>query len=101
MRIADRIRTGTWRDDLRRLETRWRDATTPTVAQSADAATKKYQAGIVPLRQTREDLNYSDEQIRLMEEEDARNKTLTPSPPDSPPVPAEPPPVMPEEMQPQ
>lgn len=72
MRIADRIRTGVWRDELRRLESQWRDASTPTEAQSADAAVKKYQAGITPLRQTREDLRYTPEQIRLMEEEDER-----------------------------
>lgn len=72
MRIADRIKTGKWRPELRRLEALWRDASTPTVAQTADAAAKKYQAGIVPLRQTREDLQYTPEQIRLMEEEDER-----------------------------
>ena len=33
---------------------------------------KKYGEGIVPLRQTREDLGYTPEQIRLMEEEDER-----------------------------
>lgn len=72
MRIADRVHTGQWRPELRRLETLWRDASTPTIAQSADAAVKKHQAGIVPLRQTREDLQYTGEQITLMEEEDAR-----------------------------
>jgi hypothetical protein len=70
MRIADRIRTGAWRPELRRLEAMWRDASTPTVSQAADAATKKYQAGIVPKRQTREDLRYNAEQIALMEQED-------------------------------
>jgi hypothetical protein len=71
MRIADRIQTGLWRPELRRLETLWSDASTPTVAQAADAAVKKYQTGIVPLRQTRVDLRYSTEVIALMEEEDA------------------------------
>jgi len=72
MRIADRIWTGEWRSELRRLETQWRDASTPTVAQTADASVKKFQAQIVPLRQTREDLQYSAEQIALMEAEDAK-----------------------------
>lgn len=72
MRIADRIWTGMSRPELRRLETQWRDASTPTVAQTADAAVKKYQTGIVPLRQTREDLQYSAEQITLMEAEDKK-----------------------------
>jgi len=94
MRIADRIKTGVWRPELRRLEALWRDASTPTVAQSADAAVKKHQAGIVPLRQTREDLNYSSEQIRLMEEEDqkaadAENAAVF-GPPKPNPVPAAP-----------
>lgn len=70
MRIADRIYTGQWRPELRRLECRWRDASTPTVAQTADAAVKLNQQGIVPLRQTREDIGYSLEQIALMEQED-------------------------------
>lgn len=72
MRIADRIRTGVWRPELRRLESQWTDASTPTVAQSADAAVKKHQTGIVPLRQTREDLGYTSEQIKLMEDEDQK-----------------------------
>lgn len=55
-----------------RMETIWRDASTPTIAQSADAAVKKKAAGIVPLRQTRQDLGYSDTQIELMEAEDAK-----------------------------
>lgn len=72
MRIADRIRTNEWRDELLRLESVWRDASTPTIAQSADAAQKLHDSGIVPLRQTRERLNFTPEQIRLMEEEDEK-----------------------------
>jgi hypothetical protein len=65
-----RIRDGAWDPRSRSLETIWRDASTPTVAQSADAAVKKFQAGIVPLRQTREDLGYTQAQIERMEEQD-------------------------------
>ncbi|MFF9279521.1 phage portal protein [Streptomyces griseosporeus] len=72
MRLVLRIRDGEWSDEARALETIWRDASTPTVAQAADAAVKKKQAGIVPLRQTREDLGYSQAQIARMEEEDER-----------------------------
>jgi hypothetical protein len=54
----------------RRLETIWRDASTPTIAQTADAAVKKYTAGITTLRQTREDLQYTDAQIDRMEADD-------------------------------
>ncbi|MFZ4206767.1 phage portal protein [Streptomyces griseoincarnatus] len=70
MRLVLRVRDGEWSDDARALETIWRDASTPTVAQAADAAVKKHQAKIVPLRQTREDLGYSQAQIARMEEED-------------------------------
>lgn len=78
MRIVRRIQSGEWDPDLRRLETVWRDASTPTVAQSADAAVKKFQARIVPLRQTREDLRYTDVQIERMEAEDAKAAEMDP-----------------------
>ncbi|MFB6977697.1 phage portal protein [Streptomyces scopuliridis] len=65
-----RVRDGVWNPSARALETIWRDASTPTVAQVADAAVKKYQAKIVPLRQTREDLGYTQAQIARMEEQD-------------------------------
>lgn len=70
MRLVIRLRDGEWDDDARSLETLWRDAATPTVAQAADAAVKKFTAKIVPLRQTREDLRYSQAQIARMEEQD-------------------------------
>jgi hypothetical protein len=77
MRLVRRFQDGGGTEDpkLRRLETRWRSATTPTVAQKADAAVKLYSttpAPIVPLRQTRQDLGYSDTEISLMEAEDRR-----------------------------
>ncbi|NXY93512.1 phage portal protein [Streptomyces sp. BR123] len=62
-----RLRDGVWNDEARSLETIWRDASTPTVAQVADAAVKKFVAKIVPLRQTREDLGYTQAQIVRME----------------------------------
>lgn len=70
MRLALRIRDGVWDPRVLALETIWRDASTPTVAQVADAAVKKHVAKIVPLRQTREDLGYTQAQIKRMEEED-------------------------------
>ncbi|PSK96689.1 SPP1 Gp6-like portal protein [Haloactinopolyspora alba] len=73
-RLIRKMQTGEELDPrYERLETVWRDASTPTVAQSADAAVKKYQTKprpVVPLRQTREDLGYTDAQIRRMEAED-------------------------------
>jgi hypothetical protein len=76
MRLAMRIATRAWDPELRRLETAWRDPATPTVAQVADAATKTYQAGIVPLRFTRLRLGYRDAEIQQMEEMDAQDATL-------------------------
>lgn len=70
MRLARMIATGSDDPKMRRMETIWRNAATPTVAQKADAAVKLYNAGIVPLRQTREDMGYNDAQIKLMEKED-------------------------------
>lgn len=61
-----------------RLETIWRDASTPTVAEMADAAVKKYQGKIVPLRQTREDLQYTEAQISRMEAEDKATAAQNP-----------------------
>jgi Phage portal protein, SPP1 Gp6-like len=62
------------------LETVWRDASTPTVAQAADAAVKLFSTPtpIVPLRQTRESLGYSQTQITRMEQEDEKVARLDP-----------------------
>lgn len=68
MGLALRISTGAEKSP--QLETIWRDASTPTVAQVADAAVKKYQAKIATLRQTREDCGYTPGQIRRMEADD-------------------------------
>lgn len=76
MRLVRRFQEGDWDPALRRLETIWRDASTPTVAQAADAAVKLYSAGIVPLRQTRQDLGYTDGQIELMETADDQAASL-------------------------
>ncbi|TBL44253.1 phage portal protein [Verrucosispora sp. SN26_14.1] len=71
MAIALRIRDGAgWDKRARRMKVVWRDASTPTVAQAADASVKKRQQGITTLRQARIDLGYSPEEIRRMEEED-------------------------------
>lgn len=61
-----------------RLETVWRDASTPTVAESADAATKKFSLGITTLRQTREDLQYTEAQIERMEADDEKKAASDP-----------------------
>lgn len=78
MRKVLRVRDGEWSDDARSLETIWRDASTPTVAQSADAAVKLFTAKIVPLRPTRVRLGFSQAEIARMEEldEQAAQDTL-------------------------
>ncbi|MGI5161401.1 phage portal protein [Microbispora sp. CA-102843] len=72
-RLVLLVRDGDVPPDALSLETLWRDASTPTVAQKADAAVKLNAAKIVPLRQTREDLGYTQAQILRMEEEDAKS----------------------------
>lgn len=73
MRIAMRLETGAWDPDLKRLMTDWRDPSTPTEAQVADAVVKTYQAGIIPLKYARRKLRYSDPEISQMEEMDAQD----------------------------
>jgi hypothetical protein len=69
-RLVKRFQTGDWDPKLKLLEARWRDPSTPTVAQKADAAVKLYTTTpepIVDLRQTRETIGLTDAQIKRME----------------------------------
>ncbi|HET7386858.1 MAG TPA: phage portal protein [Nocardioidaceae bacterium] len=54
------------------IETDWVDPQFRTEAEKADAAVKKYGAGITTLRQVREDLGYTPAQIARMEAEDEK-----------------------------
>lgn len=72
MRLALLISDGSLPDRIDSLETVWRDAATPTIAQKADAVVKLRQAGLVSLRQARQDLGYTAEEITVMETDDAR-----------------------------
>lgn len=74
-RLVLRFQSGKWDDEARGLETVWRDPSTPTIAQTADAVVKKVQAGIIPIEQAREDLGYSSEQRKRMLEMDDRAKS--------------------------
>lgn len=85
MRLVRRFQDPASADDpaLHRMETMWRNAATPTIAQAADRAIKLYaapagQMPIVPLRQTREDLGYTDVQIERMESEDEKARQQDP-----------------------
>lgn len=79
-RLIKRFQEGDWDPRYRRLETIWRDSATPTVAQKADAAVKLYNLSrpLVPRRQTREDLGYTDAQIARMETEDKKEAEQDP-----------------------
>lgn len=72
MRLALLIADGSLPEGATSLETVWRDASTPTIAQKADAVAKLRAANLISLRQAREDLGYTAEQIALMEADDTR-----------------------------
>lgn len=74
-RLVLRIKTGKWDPAALKLETVWRDPSTPTIAQKADAVTKLVQTGVLPIEQAREDLGYTQEQRDRMLEMDARAKS--------------------------
>lgn len=72
--LVRRFQEGEWDPRAKRIETIWRDASTPTRAQAADAAVKLFTTQpepIVTKRQVREDLGYTPGQIRRMEAEDS------------------------------
>ncbi|MGK4583474.1 phage portal protein [Kitasatospora sp. HPMI-4] len=71
MRLALRIRDGVWDPRAASLETLWRDPSTPTFAQKADAVVKLHSAGILPTEQAREDLGYTAVQRERMRQMDA------------------------------
>lgn len=68
LRLAVAIRDGRFDPRLNRLETIWKDPESRTVAQSADAALKLVQGGLVPIEQALEDLGYSPSQIERMKQ---------------------------------
>ena len=69
MRIATLVMTGDYDPELRRLETVWRDPSTPTYAAKADAAAKLYGngAGVIPKKRAWKDMGYSIEEIAEMD----------------------------------
>jgi hypothetical protein len=72
--MVKRFQDGDWDPKYRQLETIWRDASTPTVAQKSDATVKTHAERIITTRQAREDLGYTQGQIERMEaEQDAED----------------------------
>lgn len=69
MRLASRAAGGS--TPTERLETIWRNPEFRTEGEITDAAVKKLGARIASLRQAREDVGYSQTQIRALERDDA------------------------------
>lgn len=70
-RLVLQVRDGMVPDAAHRMETMWADAATPTFAAKADSVVKLYAADrLVPRRQARKTLGYTDQQIKDMEVED-------------------------------
>jgi len=75
MRLVRRIQEGEWNPDLALMETMWRDPSTPTRAQTADAVVKlaSTEVGglpILPLEMAREEIGWSAtkrERARLLD----------------------------------
>lgn len=61
------------------LETIWTDPQYRTEGERTDAAVKRLQSGISSLRQAREDVGYTQTQIRQLEADDATEGALNPA----------------------
>ena len=59
---------GRYTDDATRMETIWRDAGTPTVAQVTDAIVKRHQSGLIDWETAQERMGESPEAIAVMKE---------------------------------
>lgn len=70
MRLGMLVIDGDIPRDAYKLETVWRDPSTPTFAAKADGTVKLHQQGIVPTEQARIDLGYSDIQRKEMQKMD-------------------------------
>lgn len=58
-RLINRFQSGDWDPKFKQLEMLWRDASTPTIAQKADAVVKLHADGILPTEAAWEDMGYS------------------------------------------
>ena len=66
MRLAMQVRDGAVPANAARLETIWRDAATPTLAQTADAVVKLHAEGLLPDEMAWEMMQFSQTQIARM-----------------------------------
>ena len=78
MRIAYKVIKGEVPSEMFRLESVWRDPSTPTYASKADAAAKLYAngAGVIPKERARLDLGYSITEREEMRAWDAEENPL-------------------------
>jgi hypothetical protein len=75
MRVAHKVMNGSVPSDMYRMETVWRDPSTPTYAAKADAAVKLFGngMGVIPKERARIDMGYSiteREEMRAWDKED-------------------------------
>lgn len=68
MRFVERFRTGSWDIRNTKIETIWRDAGTPTVAQMTDAVVKRFQVGLVDWETAQERIGETPDAIKQMKE---------------------------------
>jgi hypothetical protein len=73
-RLVRRLQAGDVDPRLARLETQWRNASTPTIAQKADAVTKLHTEKIIDTEQAQEDLGYTDGQRQRMRDRRSANQ---------------------------
>lgn len=76
--LVRRFQTGEWDSDVATVHADWRDVRTPTEGAKADATVKLYQAGIVPLRPSRERLGIESDEIDQWEKYDAEKAAQDP-----------------------
>lgn len=77
MRLGMLVMDGKIPDDAYKLESVWRDPSTPTFAAKADGVTKLHAGGIIPTEQARIDMDYTDlqrEQMRVWDKENPMNQ---------------------------
>ena len=74
MRLVIRFRDGAWSDDAKLMESKWRDAGTPTISQIADAVNKDYQSGLSDWETAQEDKGRSPAMIKRMKERREREQ---------------------------
>lgn len=94
MRLAKKVMGQALAPGMNRLQSVWRDPSTPTYAAKADGVAKLYAAGvgIITKRRAREDMGYSDEEIKVMEGQEKAEQSelkrlsdiLAPKPPVAP-----------------